>query len=181
MKRAIGLILVAAACIVAFLSVRGNLPFMPIYGHSMEPALQSGGLLMIKSINPEDIQVGDIIVYTIPPMVRSYYNYPPTIAHRVTKVNTVPSLSFRTQGDNTGEDPFTVRPDDIRGTVGSQIPYIGLPLLSSRASRASYSPLSRWRYWRYFSTATSWSAAAAGCTSVFFPLSSMKKSVPAAC
>ena len=41
----------------------------------------------------------------------------------------MPSLGFRTKGDNTGEDPFTIRPDDIRGTVGRQIPYLGLPLL----------------------------------------------------
>jgi signal peptidase I len=129
MKRAIGLIFITVACIIAFLSVRGNLPFMPIYGHSMEPTLNSGALMMIKNIKPEDVKVGDIIVYTVPTMVRNYYNYPPTVAHRVVKVNTVPLLSFRTQGDNTGEDPFTVRPGDIRGTVGKQIPYIGLPLL----------------------------------------------------
>lgn len=129
MKRAIGLIFATVACIIAFLSVRGTLPFMPIYGHSMEPTLRSGALLMIKHIAPEDVKVGDIIVYTVPTMVRNYYNYPPTVSHRVIQVNTVPSLSFRTQGDNTGEDPFTVRPGDIRGTVGKQIPYIGLPLL----------------------------------------------------
>ncbi|OGO18431.1 MAG: signal peptidase I [Chloroflexi bacterium RBG_16_50_11] len=129
MKRAIGLIFAVAACIVAFLSVRGNLPFMPIFGSSMEPTLQSGALMMIDPIDPQDIKVGDIIVYNIPLMVRDYYNYPPTVSHRVIKVTTVPSLGFRTAGDNTGEDPFTVRPQDIRGTVGSQIPYLGLPLL----------------------------------------------------
>lgn len=129
MKRAIGLIFVTVACIAAFLSVRGTLPFMPIFGSSMEPALQSGGLLMIGPVEPQDVKVGDIIVYSVPSMVRDYYSYPPTVAHRVIKVLTVPSLSFRTAGDNTGEDPFTVRPQDIRGTVGNQIPLLGLPLL----------------------------------------------------
>jgi len=130
MKRAIGLIFVTVACIAAFLSVRGTLPFMPIFGSSMEPALQSGGLLTIDPLkDPREVKTGDIIVYTVPPMVRDYYNYPPTVAHRVIKILTVPSLSFRTAGDNTGEDPFTVRPQDIRGTVGSQIPFLGLPLL----------------------------------------------------
>ena len=129
MKRAIGLIFATVACIVAFLSVRGTLPFMPIYGHSMDPTLQSGALLMIEPINPQDVKVGDIIVYSVPSMVRSYYNYPPTVSHRVIQINTVPSLGFRTKGDNTGEDPFTIRPEDIRGTVGRQIPYLGLPLL----------------------------------------------------
>jgi signal peptidase len=129
MKRAIGLIFATIACVVAFLSVRGTLPFMPIFGTSMEPTLHSGGLLMIEPVNPQDIKVGDIIVYNVPSAVRSYYNYPPTVSHRVIQVYTVPSLGFRTKGDNTGEDPFTVRPQDIRGTVGSQIPYLGLPLL----------------------------------------------------
>jgi signal peptidase len=129
MKRAIGLIFAIAACIVAFLSVRGNLPFMPIYGSSMEPTLTSGSLLMIEPIDPQDVKVGDIIVYDVPTMVREYYNYPPTVSHRVIEIMTVPTLGFRTKGDNTGEDPFTVRPQDIRGTVGTQIPYLGLPLL----------------------------------------------------
>jgi signal peptidase len=129
MKRAIGLILATAAIVVAILSVRGSLPFMPIYGSSMEPTLQSGGLLMIDPIDPQDIKIGDIIVYNVPPLVREYYNYPPTVSHRVIEIMTVPTLGFRTKGDNTGEDPFTVRAQDIRGTVGKQIPYLGLPLL----------------------------------------------------
>jgi signal peptidase I len=129
MKRAIGLIIATAAIVVAILSVRGSLPFMPIYGSSMEPTLTSGSLLMIDPIDPQDIKIGDIIVFNVPPMVREFYNYPPTVSHRVIEVMTVPSLGFRTKGDNTGEDPFTIRAEDIRGTVGKQIPYLGLPLL----------------------------------------------------
>jgi signal peptidase I len=129
MKRAILLIFLVAIVVVGFLIIKGTLPFMPIYGSSMEPVLTSGSLLTINSINPKDVKVGDIIVYNVPSMVRDYYNYPPTVSHRVIKINKTPSLSFRTQGDNTGEDPFTIRPEDIRGTVGSQIPYLGLPLL----------------------------------------------------
>jgi signal peptidase I len=130
MKRAIGLILTAIAVVVAILSVRGTLPFMPIYGSSMEPTLHSGSLMLIQPINnPKDVKVGDIIVYNVPKSIQDYYNYPAVVSHRVVKVNEVPSLTFRTQGDNTGEDPFTIRPGDIRGTVGKQIPYLGLPML----------------------------------------------------
>jgi signal peptidase I len=95
----------------------------------MEPTLQSGSLLTIKPVNARDVKVGDIIIYNVPTMVREYYNYPPVVSHRVIEVKTVPSLGFRTKGDNTGEDPFTIRPIDIRGTVGNQIPFLGLPLL----------------------------------------------------
>jgi signal peptidase I len=129
MKRAIGLIVVIAVCVAGFLSVRGALPFIPIYGHSMEPTLHSGNLLMIQPIDPKDVKVGDIIVYTVPAAVRDYYNYPPTVSHRVIDIWTEPSLSFRTKGDNTGEDPFTIMAQNVRGTVGKQIPYLGLPLL----------------------------------------------------
>jgi signal peptidase I len=129
MKRGIGLGLVIIACILGFLTIKGALPFMPNFGTSMEPALQSGSLLTIKSLKPADVKVGDIIVFNVPKSVRDYYNYPPVVSHRVIEVKTVPSLCFRTRGDNTCEDPFTILPADIRGTVGTQIPYLGLPLL----------------------------------------------------
>jgi signal peptidase I len=129
MKRAIGLIFLFITCVAGFLTIKGTLPFMPIYGSSMEPTLQSGSLLTIKPVNPGDIKAGDIIIYNVPQMVREYYNYPAVVSHRVIEIKTTPSLGFRTKGDNTGEDPFTVRAIDIRGTVGKQIPYLGLPLL----------------------------------------------------
>ncbi|MCL0094497.1 signal peptidase I [Dehalococcoidales bacterium] len=129
MKRALALILIIAACIAGFLSIRGELPFMPVFGTSMEPELKDGSLILIKEIQPTEVKEGDIIVFSIPPMVREAYNYPPVIAHRVVRVITEPALAFRTKGDNTGEDPFTVRPQDIKGTVSQQIPYLGFPLL----------------------------------------------------
>jgi len=129
MKKVLALILIIAACIAGFLSIRGVMPFMAVFGTSMEPELHAGNLMLIEEVLPSEVKVGDIIVFTIPRMVREQYNYPLVIAHRVMKVNTEPSLTFRTKGDNTGEDPFTVRPQDLRGTVSDQIPYLGLPLL----------------------------------------------------
>jgi signal peptidase len=128
MKRAIALIFLFIACIAGFLTMKGTLPFMPIFGNSMAPALPSGSLLTIKPVNPANIKVGDIIIYNVPTMVQEYYHYPPVVSHRVIEIKTVPSLSFRTKGDNAGEDPFTIMPMDVRGMVGKQIPYLGLPL-----------------------------------------------------
>jgi len=130
MKRAVGLILIIAAVIIGFLSIRGVMPFMAIFGTSMQPAYEPGDLILIEEVSPSDIEVGDVIVYTVPPMVRSVYNYPLVVAHRVIKVDTAQgTISFRTKGDNTGEDPFTVRPEDLRGQVSNSIPYLGFPLL----------------------------------------------------
>ena len=130
MKRALTLIAIIAACVVGFLSIRGAMPFLSVFGTSMEPELQAGNLILIKEVSPANIKVGDIIVFTIPAAVREYYNYPPVVAHRVLEVRASEyGVTFRTKGDNTGEDPFTVRPQDIRGMVSQQIPYLGFPLL----------------------------------------------------
>jgi len=130
LKRALVLVVVVAVCVAGFLSVRGTMPFMAVYGISMEPELHAGNLILISEVMPDDIEVGDIIVFTVPEAVREYYNYPTIVAHRVIQVR--PSergVTFRTKGDNTGEDPFTVRPEDLRGEVSRQIPYLGFPLL----------------------------------------------------
>jgi len=129
-KRTLMLIAIVVICIAGFLSVRGAMPFMAIFGISMEPELHAGDLILIEEISPTEVKEGDIIVFAIPSAVREYYNYPQIVAHRVIKVRiTETGVTFRTKGDNTGEDPFTVRPQDIRGQVSKQIPYLGFPLL----------------------------------------------------
>ena len=129
MKRGIGLILLITAFIVGFLSIRGVTPFMPIFGSSMEPELHVGDLILIEPVSASEVKEGDIIVYNVNSMIQEYYNYPPVIAHRVIKVYTDGILRFRTKGDNTGEDPFTVRPGDLRGTISKQYSNLGFPLL----------------------------------------------------
>jgi signal peptidase I len=129
-KRALSLALIVAIVVIGFLSVRGAMPFMAIYGTSMEPVFHSGDLILIEDMPSDEIEVGDVIVFTIPPMVREVYNYPPVVAHRVIQVEASEmGTTFRTKGDNTGEDPFTVRTEDLKGQVSGQIPYLGFPLL----------------------------------------------------
>jgi signal peptidase len=94
MKRAIGLVFAAVALIIAILSVRGSLPFIPIQGSSMEPLLKSGSLLWIDPIDPLDVKVGDIIVYNVPSLIREYYGYPPTVSHRVIEVIITPPVTI---------------------------------------------------------------------------------------
>ena len=130
MKRALTLISVIAVCIAGFMAVRGVMPFMPVFGTSMEPELHAGSLILIKEKAPADIEVGDVIVYNVPSAIQDYYNYPPIVAHRVIEVrDTEFGIAWRTKGDNAGEDPFTVRIQDLRGTVSHQIPFLGFPFL----------------------------------------------------
>ena len=136
MKRALALALIIATVIVGFLSIRGAMPFMAIFGTSMEPEYEPGDLILIEEVSPSDIKEGDVIVYTVPPMVREAYNYPLVVAHRVVRVATTErGVTFRTQGDNAGgEDPFMVRAEDLKGQVSQRIPYLGFPLLFMQSS-----------------------------------------------
>jgi len=130
MKRALTLIFVVAVCVAGFMAVRGVMPFMPVFGTSMEPELHAGNLILIKEKAAADVEVGDIIVYNVPSAIQDFYNYPPIVAHRVIEVrDTEFGIAWRTKGDNAGEDPFTVRIQDLRGTVSNQIPFLGFPFL----------------------------------------------------
>jgi len=130
MKRALTLISIIAVCLAGFLSVRGVMPFMAVFGTSMEPELHAGNLILIEDVLSSEVKMGDIVVFSVPAAVRDHYNYPPVVAHRVIEVRTSEQgVDFRTKGDNTGEDPFTVRPQDLMGKVSNQIAYLGFPLL----------------------------------------------------
>ncbi len=129
-KRALTLIAVVATCLAAFMAVRGVMAFMPVFGSSMEPELHAGNLILIEGKDATDVKVGDIIVYNVPSAIQDFYNYPPIVAHRVIEVReTQFGIAWRTKGDNAGEDPFTVRANDLRGTVSHQIPILGFPFL----------------------------------------------------
>jgi len=82
MKRALTLIIIIVACVAGFLSVRGAMPFMAVFGTSMEPELHAGNLILIEGVSSSDVEVGDIIVFTIPSAVREHYNYPPVVRVR---------------------------------------------------------------------------------------------------
>ncbi len=131
MRRILTLISIVAICLIAFMAVRGVMPFMPVFGTSMEPVLHAGNLILINTkIAPSEVKQGDIIVYNVPSAIQDYYNYPPVVAHRVIEVrDTEYGTAWRTKGDNAGEDPFTVRSLDLRGTISHQIPFLGFPLL----------------------------------------------------
>ncbi len=136
-KRTLILIGIVSLVVAGFLATRGQLPFLPIYGVSMEPLLQAGDLITIEKTPTEDIKVGDVIVFNVPSLTRQMYNYPAVVAHRVVEKRvTASGVSFRTRGDNTaGEDPFTVRPQDVKGTVAQRIPYAGFPFLFFQSSQ----------------------------------------------
>lgn len=84
--------------------------FQPIYvsslvGSSMEPTVGDGSILVYSDYASPDI--GDIIVYETKSNIR--------VSHRVVGIE---NGSLITKGDNNIHvDPYTVKKDDIEGTV----------------------------------------------------------------
>ncbi len=109
----------------------GSPPFSAVAGRSMEPTYYMGDLLIIKEISPVELRKGDIIVVQVPQAIRERFSLPPRVVHRITRIEaSETALTFRMQGDNNpGEDPFTVLPGDILGTVARTIPRLGFPIL----------------------------------------------------
>ncbi|MFC2039081.1 signal peptidase I [Chloroflexota bacterium] len=87
---------------------------------SMEPALKTGSLVVVRPAEPEEVKIGDIITF-----------YPVTIGelpitHRVTGIGESTPIYFETKGDaNANPDPFSVPARNLIGINSLHIPYIG--------------------------------------------------------
>lgn len=125
-KRTVLYIFLVLTLVLGFYFLQNLSPVMAIAGRSMEPTFRMGDVIFIKTVLPQEVKEGDIIVFDVPPILQKTYNYPPVVTHRVIKADASQEVvTFRTKGDNTGEDPFTVLATQIRGTPGIKIPYVG--------------------------------------------------------
>lgn len=86
---------------------------------SMEPALPVGGAVVIKPVDAAQVEVGDIIVFSLPGKER-------LIAHRVISIGYAPERLFHTKGDaNEEPDIYTVPEEHVVGKVCFCVPYLG--------------------------------------------------------
>lgn len=95
-------------------------PLVVVESESMLPTLEVGHLLVLQARAPEEIQVGDIIVFN------AYYHDKP-IVHRIIEIqNVTGELRYYTKGDNNAlTDPGFRVHEDIIGVVVLPIPYVG--------------------------------------------------------
>ena len=119
--------------VVAVLIVARALPFtghpvLVVGGPSMEPALPVGGVVVLESVAPESLVVGDVVT------IRSGPNRA-LFTHRVTRiVERDDGLWIETKGDaNAAVDPSISPVTAVVGRVGWHAPVIGyaVALLSS--------------------------------------------------
>ena len=104
-------------------NLAGNKIYVILSG-SMSPVFDTGSIVDVKDIKPEQIVVGDIITFKDPK------NSNTLITHRVveiTKENT--DLKFATKGDaNNAKDVDLVPAQNIIGKVKFSVPYVGYVL-----------------------------------------------------
>lgn len=95
---------------------------------SMEPALMTNSMILVKELDWKEVKEGDIITY--------YGNSKGIrVTHRAMEVD-LESKTIRTKGDaNNTEDPSLLKGENLIGKVVFKIPYIGiiLRLLGTKA------------------------------------------------
>ena len=96
-------------------------PLVVVTSESMSDTLERGHLLVLQKQAPEDIHVGDIIVYNA-----DWHTQAPVV-HRIIEIYEVDGeIRYRTKGDaNTSADPSYRVYEDIVGVVILAIPFIG--------------------------------------------------------
>lgn len=99
-----------------------SMPLLVVVGPSMKNTLMDGDLVFIVHVDPEDLKVGDIIVF-----------HPPTspkglVIHRIYSIEKQgDDYIFRTKGDNNlNPDPWKINGSLIEGRLLYTIPKVGI-------------------------------------------------------
>ena len=102
-------------------SIAGTMPLI-VLTDSMHPEIESGDLIICKTIKAEDVKLDDVISFFDPAG-----NGTSIVTHRVIEiVEEEGTLSFRTKGDNNNtEDKNLVPAENLVGIYKSRIPGAG--------------------------------------------------------
>ena len=117
-------ILTACLFILAMLLVGVRVFGIKIYivlSGSMEPVFQTGSVVYVKTVDPDELQVDDIITYKLDNV---------TVTHRIIELvkdeNNSDVIGFRTKGDaNQAADNGMVLKENVIGEAVSAIPKLG--------------------------------------------------------
>jgi signal peptidase len=94
---------------------------LTVLSGSMEPTFSAGDVIAVRSVEPDDIRVGDIITF------QPVSNDATLVTHRVVGVgfNSVDGAVLTTQGDanSTPDDPIVAA--QVRGLYLFHVPYLG--------------------------------------------------------
>ncbi|MGV8858024.1 signal peptidase I [Rhodoglobus sp.] len=116
-----GLVLLVGALVIVIPNLAGALP-LTVLTSSMEPGLPPGTLIVVKPIDTNDIEMGDVITYQIES------GKPGVITHRVSGITNSSDggRTFTLKGDNNDvADELQVLPIQVQGKLWYSVPWIG--------------------------------------------------------
>jgi signal peptidase len=119
-----GAALVVVSALVVSLAPRflGYSPVV-VYGGSMADSVPVGSIAVTEEVSPEDVSVGDVIVFHPPATSPN----PSTLMHRIVSVREEDGQRlFRTKGDaNATQDPWEIGIEGRGSKVVYSVPYVG--------------------------------------------------------
>lgn len=117
-----GLVLIAGLTAISTLNFPGNYKMMVVLSGSMEPAIKTGSVVVVKPA--DSYQKGDIITF------EDRETKTTSVTHRIVEVKEKDGNKFFvTKGDaNDAPDSNEVSQDQIVGKTLFSIPYIGYPV-----------------------------------------------------
>lgn len=114
------LVAIAAIVIVVLVFYRptvlgGDTRYEPVNTGSMEPAIGVGSVVVIKPVDSETLEIGEVICYS--------FSESNSITHRIVNIT---DEGFITKGDaNEDQDYRPVKKEDVIGKVILVIPFVG--------------------------------------------------------
>ncbi len=115
---AIVCLVVIFAILIAGVRILG-LKVYTVLSPSMEPKYKTGAIIYVKSVEPSDLEVGDVITFLV--------SSETTVTHRIVDIeNEDGILYFSTKGDaNKSADNGRVHMDNVLGKPIFKISYLG--------------------------------------------------------
>ena len=115
---------IAVICVI-MPAITGTLQFLIVLSGSMNPLMQPGDMVVVRTMPPEDVRVGDVITFHDPAGTENVI-----VTHRVIGIEEEDGIiNIHTKGDANGDaDPFTVTSDDVIGEMVFVLPYLGYAL-----------------------------------------------------
>ena len=110
-------VVLALLAIAVVLDLSGH-RLLVVSGSSMEPAIPTGSLVIVRPALPATLSVGDVVAFQLRGS---------TIAHRISAIEELgDARAFRTKGDaSMVADPEPIAFDDRAGLLVAQIPLAG--------------------------------------------------------
>ena len=115
---------IAVICVI-IPAVTGTLQFLIVLSGSMNPLMQPGDMVVVRTMPPEDVRVGDVITFHDPAGTENVI-----VTHRAIGIEEEDGIiNIHTKGDaNEDVDTYTVTSDDVIGEMVFVIPFLGYAL-----------------------------------------------------